>query len=57
MAWTKSAVAPVYEQVQKHKVTPGIPGWLNYGLVRQGAITWGIPVLILANIGLRGAMS
>ena len=24
-----AAVAPAYETVQKHKVTPGIPGWLN----------------------------
>ena len=23
------AVAAAYEPVQKHKVTPGIPGWLN----------------------------
>ena len=25
-----AAAAPAYEQVQKHKVTPGIPGWLKY---------------------------
>ena len=24
------AAAAAYEPVQKHKVTPGIPGWLNY---------------------------
>ena len=24
-----AAAAPVYEPVQKHKVTPGIPGWLK----------------------------
>ena len=24
------ATAAAYEPVQKHKVTPGIPGWLNY---------------------------
>ena len=25
-----AAAAAAYEPVQKHKVTPGIPGWLNY---------------------------
>ena len=25
-----AAAAAAYEQVQKHKVTPGIPGWLKY---------------------------
>ena len=25
------AAAAAYEPVQKHKVTPGIPGWLNEG--------------------------
>ena len=25
-----AAQAAAYELVQKHKVTPGIPGWLNY---------------------------
>ena len=24
-----AAAAAAYEPVQKHKVTPGIPGWLN----------------------------
>ena len=25
-----AAAAAAYEPVQKHKVTPGIPGWLNH---------------------------
>ena len=25
-----AARVAAYEPVQKHKVTPGIPGWLNY---------------------------
>ena len=28
--WSATAAAAAYEPVQKHKVTPGIPGWLNY---------------------------
>ena len=27
--WPAAAAAAAYEPVQKHKVTPGIPGWLN----------------------------
>ena len=26
----QESAAAAYEPVQKHKVTPGIPGWLNY---------------------------
>ena len=26
----ESAAAAAHEPVQEHKVTPGIPGWLNY---------------------------
>ena len=33
-----AAPAAAYELVQKHKVTPGIPGWLNY---------WSGPILLV----------